>query len=53
MDETSQGVVSLETVQQQIVVKVVVEVEGRKVRWQWGDSWRSTHTVAEDIPANN
>ena len=46
VDETSQGVVSLETTQQQIVVEVSIEVKRREVRRQRRDGWVTAHTVA-------
>ena len=46
MDETSQGVVSLETTQQQVVVEVTIKVKRGKVRRQWRDGWMTAHTVA-------
>ena len=46
MYETSQGVVSLETTQQQIVVEVSIEVKRGEVRRQWRDGWMTAHTVA-------
>ena len=46
VDETSQGVVSLETTQQQIVVEILIKVKRREVRRQWRDGWMTAHTVA-------
>ena len=44
--KTSQGVVSLETTQQQVVVEVSIKVKRGKVRRQWRDGWMTAHTVA-------
>ena len=46
VDKTSQGVVSLETTQQQIVVEVSIEVKRGEVRRQWRDGWMTAHTGA-------
>ena len=46
VDETSQGVVSLETTQQQVVVEIPIEIKRGKVRRQWRDGWVTAHTVA-------
>ena len=46
VDETSQGVVSLETTQQQIIVEISVKIKRGEVRRQWRDGWMTAHTVA-------
>ena len=46
VDETSQGVVSLETTQQQIVVEISIKIKRREVRRQGRDGWMTAHTVA-------
>ena len=53
VDETSQGAVSLETTQQQVVVEIAIKIKRGKVRRQRRDGWVSTRTVAGKTPAND